>query len=315
MRAQALWKVMAQTEEASGLEMKNGYVHTGASRDPIYQWVAGKTGQIDVSGEYMKFGQQDANPNWPDGVTLKIWHNGKLLQSKKVNVLRGDGNNNVFSFRVDKLSVSRGDKLSFQICADGNNAWDGGQLSVVIEAVSSVKQTPGDDNNSSLAGLSSLEQGTDGWWFLEGSSPADAKLLTKMNADRSAYVSQKTEALEMKKDYVHPGASQDAIYQWVVAEDGKIDLSGSYVKFGQQDANPNYPDGVTLKIWHNNKLLLTRKVKVLQGDGNNNVVSFQFDGLQVHRNDKLSFQICADSNHAWDAGQLSVAVDMTEAMA
>ncbi|MBR6378188.1 MAG: FIVAR domain-containing protein, partial [Oscillospiraceae bacterium] len=299
------------SRRTEGLEMKNGYVHTGATRDPIYQWVAGQTGKIDVSGEYMKFGQQDANPNWPDGVTLKIWLNDKLLKSQKVKVLRGDGNNNVVSFAFDGLSVKRGDKLSFQVCADGNYAWDGGQLSVAIEAVTDVTRTPGDDNNTSLAGLSSLEQGADGWWFLEGTSPANAKLLTKMNADKTAYLSRKTEALEMKKDYVHPGATQDAIYQWIAAEDGQVDVAGSYVKFGQQDANPSYPDGVTLKIWLNDKLLKSEKVRVLQGDGNNNVVSFSFDRLEIKRGDKLSFQICSDGNFAWDAGQLSVAIEKT----
>ena len=297
------------SRRTEGLEMKNGYVHTGDTRDPIYQWVAGKTGGVDISGEYMKFGQQDANPDWPDGVTVKIWHNGKQLLSKKVKVLRGDGNNNVLSFSFDGLYVKRGDKLSFMICADGNWAWDGGQLSVVIEPASTITRTPGDDNNSNLEALPSIKQGEDGWWFLEGTTLSNAKPLTKMNADKTAWISQKTEALEMKKDYVHPGASKDAIYQWIAAADqDDLKLEGSYVKFGHQDANPNWPDGVTLKIWHNSKLLLEKKVKALQGDGNDNEVSFSFQDLKVKKGDKFSFQISSDGNTAWDAGRLSVRI-------
>ena len=297
------------SRRTDGLEMKNGYVHTGALRDPIYQWVAGKTGGIDVEGEYMKFGQQDANPNWPDGVTLKIWLNGQLLQSQKVRVLRGDGNNNTVSFSFNGLYVRRGDKLSFQICADGNNAWDAGQLSVVIEPSSTVTRTPGDDNNSNLEALPSIRQGEDGWWFLEGTTLANAKPLTKLNADKSGYVSLKTEALEMKRDYVHPGATKDAIYQWIAAADqDDLKLEGSYLKFGHQDSNPDWPDGVTLKIWHNSQLLLEKKVKALQGDGNNNEISFSFPSLPVKAGDAFSFQISSDSNSAWDAGRLSVRI-------
>ena len=295
------------SRRTDGLEMKNGYVHTGVIRDPIYQFVAGETGGVDISGEYMKFGHQDSNPDWPDGVTLKIWHNDKLLQSKKILVLPGDGNNNTASFSFDGVYVTRGDKLSFQICADGNNAWDAGQLSAVIEPSSTVERTPGDDNNTNLEALPSIEQGTDGWWFLEGTTPANAKLLTKMNADKTGYISQKTDALEMKRDYVHPGASLDAIYQWIAADDQDgLKLEGSYVKFGHQDANPDWPDGVTLKIWHNKTLLLEKKVKALAGDGNDNVLPFDFADLKVKAGDAFSFQISSDSNSAWDAGRLTV---------
>ena len=256
---------------SDGLEIKKDYIVPAANgKSANVKWVAAQNGRINVDLEYTKLKNEDANPSWPDGVTVKIWHNGKQLLSKKVKVLRGDGNNNVLSFSFDGLYVKRGDKLSFMICADGNWAWDGGQLSVVIEPASTITRTPGDDNNSNLEALPSIKQGEDGWWFLEGTTLSNAKPLTKMNADKTAWISQKTEALEMKKDYVHPGASKDAIYQWIAAADqDDLKLEGSYVKFGHQDANPNWPDGVTLKIWHNSKLLLEKKVKALQGDGNN----------------------------------------------
>ena len=299
------------SRKTEGLEMRKDFVHAGDKLDPIYQWVVAKNGKVDVYGSYVKFGQEDANPNFPDGVTVKIWHNGKSLLSKKVKVKRGDGNDTVLDFSFDALSVKRGDKLSFQICSDSNWAWDGGRLSVSVEPVTDTKVKPGDDNNTSLGGLDSMKQGTDGWWFFEGTAPDNAKLLTKMTDDKSGYVSKRAAGLEMKKDYVHTGDKLDPIYMWVVAKNGNIDIAGSYIKFGQNDQNPNYPDGVTLKIWHNGKTLLTKKVKVLKGDGNNNVVSFSFDKVAVKKGDKICFQICADKNNAWDAGQLNAAIEET----
>ncbi len=292
------------SRRTEGLEMKKDFVHTGAARDPIYQFVAGETGKVDITGTYVKFGQEDSNPSWPDGITLKVYQNNKVLLSKKVKVNRGDGNDNVLDFEFDDLSVTRGDKLSFQICRDGNYAWDGGRLSVVIEEATEMHRTPGNDNNTVLGNIASVDQGTDGWWFLEGTSLGNAKLLTKRNGD--AWLSQKDSGLEMKKDYVHPGAKMQPIYQWVVKNDGDVDLKGSYVKYGQNDSNPSWPDGITLIISQNSKQILKKKVDVKQGDGNDNVLDFDFKELSVKAGDIFSFQIVPDSNNAWDAGRLNV---------
>ena len=291
------------SRRAEGLEMKKDFVHTGDSQDPIYQFVCGETGKVDITGSYVKFGQEDPNPNWPDGITLKIYKNNTVLLSKKVKVKRGDGNDNVLDFSFDGLDVKRGDKLSFQICRDGNYAWDGGRLSVVIEDHVDVNLTPGNDNNTELGKLSSVDQGNDGWWFMEGTSIGNAKPLTKRDGD--AWRSQKDDALEMKKDYVHPGSKMQPIYKWVVKDDGKVDLTGSYIKYGQNDANPSWPDGITLIISQNNKTILNKKVEVKQGDGNDNVLSFDFKELDVKAGDIFSFQIVPDSNNAWDAGRLN----------
>ncbi|MBR3036236.1 MAG: FIVAR domain-containing protein, partial [Lachnospiraceae bacterium] len=168
--------------------------------------------------------------------------------------------------------------------------------------------TPGDwDNNTALESLPSIAQGTDGWWFLEGTSPDDVSVLTKMNADGTAYLSETAEGLEIKRDFVHPGAEMDAIYRWIAgADQDGLDLEGTYVKFGHQDSNPDWPDGVTLRIWHNEKLLFEKKVTAFAGDGNDNVVAFSFPGLTVKAGDAFTFQICADENNAWDGGRLSV---------
>ena len=303
------------SKRTQGLEMKKSYVHTGATLDPIYQWIVAKDGKLDVAGSYVKFGQNDSNPKYPDGVTVTIWRNNNKLKSMKVKVLQGDGNNNTVGFSFDALAVKKGDQLSFQISADGNNAWDGGSLLVAIEPVSTMKKVNKDDNNTSLSGLGdSLNQGDDGWYFLEGTSPKKAKLLTQKTEDGQGFVSARTQGLEMKKSYVHTGATLDPIYQWIAAKDDKLDVAGTYVKFGQNSDNPKYPDGVTLTIWQNNNKLSTKKVKVLRGEGNDNTVSFNFSSLEVKRGDALSFQISADGNNSWDGGSLSVAIETATTM-
>ena len=258
---------------SDGVEIKRDYiVPSNKGKCAQVKWVAAESGRINIDLEYTKLLNEDANPNWPDGVTVKIWRNSKVIFTKKVEVKRSDGNNNVISFDFNKVSVKRGDKLSFQICADGNYAWDGGNLAVCIEPSKTLKLTPGDDNNTSLSELGTIEQGTDGWWFLEGSKPSGMKLLRRTNADGDAYLSRRTEALEMKPDYVHPGANRDPIYVWVAAKNGKVDVDGSYVKFGQNNEDASRPDGVMVMIWKNNKLLQAKQIKAKRGDGDHNAV-------------------------------------------
>ncbi len=300
-----------ESRRSEGLVMKKDMVHTGSYLDPIYQWLPGEDGQIDISGTYVKWGQEDANPSWPDGVTVKIWRNNQMIYRQKVAVRRGDGNDNVIDFNFEKMNVKRGDKLSFQICQDNNWAWDGGRLSVVIEPTATIDLKPGDDNRTVLAGLESIDQGTDGWYFMEGTEVAKAKPLTKKSDDGSAYLSVRDAGLEMKKDYVHTGGKLSAIYKWVVKEAGKIDLSGSYVKFPHNDANPSWPDGITLTIYQNDKQILKQKVEAKQGDGNDNIFNFDFEEMEVKANDVISFMISPDNNNAWDAGKLSVAIEPT----
>ena len=300
-----------ESRRSEGLVMKKDMVHTGGYLDPIYQWLPGADGRIDISGTYTKWGQEDANPSWPDGVTVRIWRNNQLLYKQKVAVRRGDGNDNVIDFSFENMSVKRGDKLSFQISQDSNWAWDGGRLSVVIEPTSTIDLKPGDDNKTVLADLGSIDQGTDGWYFMEGTSVGKAKPLTKKSDDGSAYLSVKDPGLEMKKDYVHTGGKMSAIYKWVVKEAGKIDLGGSYTKFPHNDANPSWPDGITLTIYQNDKQILKQKVEAKQGDGNDNIFDFNFEEMDVKANDVISFMISPDNNNAWDAGRLSVVIEPT----
>ncbi len=297
------------SRRTEGLEMGKDFVHTGAAYDPIYQFLPGEDGNIDISGRYVKFGHESSNPSEPDGVTVKIWKNGTLLISQKVNVRQGDGNDNVLPFNFEKMAVKRGDKISFQICADGNYAWDGGRLEVAIEPTPEIDLKPGDDNETVLNDLSSIAQGTDGWYFMEGTSLSNAKPLTKMNDDSSAYLSKKEDGLEVKKDFVHTGPTLNPIYRWVVKEDGKVDVIGRYVKFGYNPgevSDPSVLDGVTVYIYQNDKELKSEKVTIKANE--DNTFRFEMDELDVKANDIISFRISPNSNNAWDAGKLSVAI-------
>ena len=299
------------SRKREGLEIKKDFVQPRLNAHAMYKWVVAKTGEIDVTGLYTKFGHQDPNESWPDGVTIDVYKNKKNIYSKVCGCRSGDGNNNTEVISFSRLSVNEGDILTFDVGCNGNNAWDGGKLEIDISDPDGVNVVVGDDertNNTVLGNLESLEQGSDGWWFLEGDSPLDARVLTYTNVDSTAFVSPSNYGLEMKKDYVHPGENKSALYQWVVYEDGQIDVLGDYTKFGHNDGNPDYPDGVDLKIYLNDENLYSQKVEAFEGDGNDNKVDFMFSHLDVNRGDKLSFVIGAGENIAWDAGRLSVSV-------
>ena len=233
-----------------------------------------------------------STPPFPRPITPK--------NREKVKVLNGDGNDNVLDFSFEKQAVKRGDKISFQISCDKNNAWDAGRLSVAIEEVLPLNRTPGDDNNTVLGNISSIDQGTDGWWFVEGTNLSNVRLLTRRNDDGSAYLSSRDSGLEMKKDYVHPGSVQNPIYQWVVKDDGTLDVKGSYTKFGHNDSNPDYPDGVTLVIYQNGDELFNQNIKALQGDGNDNKVDFLFKDLEVKSGDIPKPLCCRGASPKWN---------------
>ena len=299
------------SRKLSGLEVKKDFVQPRLNADAMYKWVVAVDGEIDITGQYVKFGHEDPNADWPDGVTIEIFKNNSRLYNTVCNCSKGEGNDNARAVNITKLQVKKGDILTFDIGCNRNNAWDGGRLEIDIADSEGIKVSVGDEvrtNNTVLGNLESFEQGKDGWWFLEGKDLNSAKVLVYANEDKTAFISPSNKNLEMKKDFVHPGEKKAAIYQWVVYEDGKIDVLGDYTKFGQTDANPDYPDGVGLKVFLNEELLEEKDIAVLQGDGNDNKADFMFTQLDVRRGDKLSFVIDGKNNIAYDAGRLSVSV-------
>ncbi|WP_022764111.1 hypothetical protein [Butyrivibrio sp. XPD2006] len=299
------------SRKQKNLEIKKDFVQPRLNADAMYKWVVAADGNIDVTGRYVKFGHEDPNENWPDGVTVNIYNNSTNIYNTVCECSKGEGNDNVRDIDIKKLQVKKGDILTFDIGCNDNNAWDGGRLEIDIADSDEIKVVVGDEvrtNKTVLGKLSDLKQGTDGWWFLEGSSLSSARVLSYMNEDKTAFVSPANNGLEMKKDFVHPGEKKAAIYQWVVYEDGQIDVLGDYTKFGHNDENPDYPDGVKFGVYLNDENLQSEEVHVLKGDGNDNKITFMFDKLEVKRGDKLSFVIDAGSNISFDAGRLSVSV-------
>ncbi len=299
------------SRKQKNLEIKKDFVQPRLNANAMYKWVVAANGQIDITGDYTKFGNEDPNMDWPDGTRIGVYINRHNIIDETVTCPRGEDKRNTKAINIKKLNVHAGDVITFEVTCNKNNAWDGGRFNIDIADSNEIKVVVGDEertNNTVLGALTSMAQGTDGWWFLEGKTPADAKVLTYLNADGTAYMSTKNEGLEMKKDYVHPGKDKPAMYQWVAYEDGKIDIIADYVKFGQNDSNPNYPDGVKVSVYKNNDILLEQDVEAFRGDGNDNKLEIMLTKLDVVRGDKISFVIDAKSNNAWDAGRLSASI-------
>ena len=291
------------------LEMKGDFVQPRLNSNAMYKWVVAEDGEINITGAYDKFGNEDPNMDYPDGTTIRIYKNDSKLYDEICTCPRGEKNTTSKSIDIKRLGVRKGDIFTFEIGCHKNNAWDGGRLDIDISDSNEIKPSIGEElrsNNTCLSAITSMKQGTDGWWFLEGTNPSDAKVLTYMNSDETAYISTTNDGLEMKKDYVHPGKDKAAIYQWVAYDSGKIDIIGSYVKYGQNDANPSYPDGVKISVFHNNELCFTEDVEAFAGDGNDNKIDFLCNNMEVVAGDIISFVIDAKGNNAYDAGKLSV---------
>ncbi len=315
----------AKTKDGSGytsrkqkwLEVKKDYVAPRLNAHAMYKWVAAANGKIDITGSYCKFGHEDPNKTWPDGVVITIYQNNHEVYQDSCWCPTEKDEKKFKDINLKKFQVSKGDIITFDIGCNKNSAWDGGCLDIDIAESDSLQVVVGDEvrsNNTSLGALETpLAQGKDGWWFLEGQGLGSARCLKKMNDDNTAFLSSKNEGLEMKKDFVHPSKNAAAIYQWVAYEDGKIDILGNYVKFGQTDANPSWPDGVKVLVYVNDKVLVSQDVDVFQGEGNDNSVNFMLESVSVSRGDKVSFVIHSRNNSAYDAGKLSVNIyDVTE---
>lgn len=307
------------SRKGKNLEVKKDFVQPRLNANAMYKWVVAVDGKIDITGAYDKFGNEDPNMNFPDGTTVRIFKNNRNIYDEVCTCPRGSDKTTRKDINIKELEVKAGDIITFEAGCNKNNAWDGGRFDIDIADSEGLKIDVKDEdriNSTVLGALDKLEQGADGWCFLEGKTPADAKYLTYQNDDNTAFLSTKNDGLEMKKDYVHPAKDAAAIYQWTVAEDGKIDVMGNYLKFGQNDQNPSWPDGVLLKIYKGDELLVEKDVEVFAGDGNDNKVDFMLTDMEVKKGDKLSFVIDAKSNNAYDAGVLSVniypVVEVTE---
>ncbi len=292
-----------------GIEIKRDFIMPSTKdKSANVKWKVAQDGTINVYLKYTKLKNEDKNPSWPDGVVVSLMHNGTQLKSESFEPKTDAEVTKDLSVR--KLKVAKGDYITMIVNGKDNTAYDGGLYSFVIENADKVEAARVNTSDTNRANLENDfgEQGSNGWYYLEGESVNNATLLAQKTDDKLGYVSVKDNGLEMKKDFVQPGSKNHAMYQWVVAKDGNIDLAGSYTKFGHQDGNLSWPDGTILKVYHNSNLLKEETVAVKQGDGNNNTKSIDFSDVAVKKGDYITFEIDARSNNAWDGGRLAVQI-------
>jgi beta-fructofuranosidase len=155
-------------------------------------------------------------------------------------------------------------------------------------------------------------QGSNGWNYGYGTSSADFTLAQGYDAENKKYYQPGLDGLELHPDFVHPAVTTGAgaVYSWTVGEDGKIDLTGTYTKFTQNDSNPNWPDGITLTIYYNDEILQRDVVPV--SNTIDNIANINIKMLDVKQGEKLYFVITANNNNAWDGGKLEISINPAE---
>ncbi|WP_315072674.1 glycoside hydrolase family 32 protein [uncultured Clostridium sp.] len=153
-------------------------------------------------------------------------------------------------------------------------------------------------------------QGSNRWSYGYGTSNADFTLATGYDAASKKYYQSGLDGLELHPDFVQPSASKGAIYRWTAGETGKIDLTGTYTKYTQNNSNPSWPDGVTLTIYRNDEILQRDVVPV--SNLVQNVDKIKIEMVKVNQGDNIYFVITANNNNAWDGGKLDVSINPTE---
>ena len=290
-----------------GVEIKRDYIMPGnKGRNANVKWVAAQDGSIDIMATYKKHKNMDKNPDWPDGVTVYLYKNGDVL--KKVDFAPRTDEEITEDLSVWDLDVEKGDRITLVVDGKENTAYDGGNFTFVIEDAKLKTMKMVNESGSNRANLAADfgEQGSNGWYYLEGRSVRKAEVLSVKTEDGSGYVSRKQKGLEVKKDFVQPRLNANAMYKWVVAEDGRIDVEGEYVKFGHNDPNASWPDGVSVRVYHNNSVVYKTICKCSKGEGNDNFKEINLEALEVKKGDVLTFEIGCNRNNAWDGGRLSV---------
>jgi hypothetical protein len=280
--------------------------------DPIYQCVVEKTGKVDLTGSYVKYGQEDTNPDWPDGITLTIYQNKKEILSRKVKVKQGDGNDNVLDFGFEKIPVKAGDIFSFRIDPDNNNAYDAGRLNVTFRDSNGPapgEDIPDDPNRTNNAVLFDDfgEQGSNGWYY--GMCDWDSQNFEKLIYDKDNNRYFNDGKPELKADFVEPGQGRNAAYKWVVAQDGTIKVAGDYTKFpNNEDENA---DGTCVRIFLNGE---EKKWMGSQTTGNFDADrSESFEEIyDVKKGDVLIFAVNPEGNDSYDGGCLAVTISDNE---
>ena len=113
-------------------ELKADFVEPGNGRNAAYRWVAARNGAVKVYGSYTKYANSDdADAN---GVCMRIFLNGEEKRWIGGDI-QGNFDHEVVKEFYEEFTVSKGDVIMFAIDPDGNDAYDGGKLSVTIESI------------------------------------------------------------------------------------------------------------------------------------------------------------------------------------
>jgi len=291
---------------ANGLEIKKNFVHTAEGISPILEWRAAEDGDIYIALTYVKSVNGDANPSYPDGVQLMVYKGEELLKFENVDI--STTTENLAEIRIDKLPVTEDESLYFVVDPKSNNAYDGGSLYVSISdhapAVPSfdVDSTRKDNNANSMEDFG--KQGSNGWYYMYGTDPGECSLVS--HEMEGEYINCTSPNLSISSGFIHPAINDNAVLGWVPAVDGDIDLRIRYTKFEQNDGNPDYPDGVKIKVYKNEELLYEEHVDA--PDEGENKIRYRVPKLHVLTTDRLSFMVDAEGNSSYDGGAFDVTI-------
>ena len=243
---------------ANGLEIKKNFLHTSESASPILEWRVAQDGAVNVAVTYLKNVNGDANPSYPDGVQLMVYKNEELLKFEIVNI--STETENLAQIMIDNLAVKEDESLYFVVDPRMNNAFDGGSLYIGISDVNAkgpqVMEDTGRKDNNANNQSDFGRQGSNGWTYMYGNDPYDVRLTS--HETEGEYINCTSPSLSISQGFIHPAINDNAVLSWQPAVSGNIDLRVKYTKFEQNDGNPDFPDGVRIKVYKNNELLLRR---------------------------------------------------------
>ena len=293
-----------------GIEIKKDYIMPSTKdKSANVKWKVARDGKIDIYADYTKLKNEDKNPSWPDGTDVTLFHNGNVLTTHYFEPSQEEVTVDLSVFGVE---VKKGDYITLLVNGRKNTAYDGGLYHFLIEEADDIPVVKVNNSRENRANLEYDfgEQGSNGWYYLEGESVQKSNILTRKSRDGEGYASLKyrSKDLEVKSNFVSPGSEKKAMYQWVVARNGSVDVTGKYIKFGHNDSNPDWPDGTEVSVYLNNELLHVKSGHVSQGDGNDNTSYFDLNGVRVKRGDLITFVIDPLKNNAWDGGRLGVQI-------
>ena len=110
-------------------ELKKDFVEPGSGRNAGYKWIAAEDGTVSVTGEYVKFANSEGT-----GTAFRIRLNGNQELFEGFTGTSASERSKSFDLT---LEVKAGDELLFQVDPEGDDAWDGGRLTVVISPAES----------------------------------------------------------------------------------------------------------------------------------------------------------------------------------